>query len=176
MEDNVMIAKDELSRKKMFLKDRLYTMRKFTTSQEAQAMANNRKEGDTILKSNTHYASYHGIDKSIDIPTCQQLLVRCQLMLSVRKQVYHILSRIITCEQLVQTYSSLPLQGENTVSLELAAQKKVNELDVEVTKIRILIQQLIEERHLIIGNVFIYEGMDISQPQSLKIRINAILL
>jgi hypothetical protein len=32
MEDNVMIAKDELSRKEMFLKDRLYTMRNFTTS------------------------------------------------------------------------------------------------------------------------------------------------
>ena len=62
MEDNVMIAKDELSRKEMFLKDRLYTMRNFTTSQEAQAMANSRKEGETILKSNTHYASYHGID------------------------------------------------------------------------------------------------------------------
>jgi hypothetical protein len=35
-EDNVLIAKEELSRKELFLKDRLYTMRNVTMSKQAQ--------------------------------------------------------------------------------------------------------------------------------------------
>ena len=42
-EDKVLIAKEELSRKELFLKDRLYTMRNVTMSKQAQQLCEGTK-------------------------------------------------------------------------------------------------------------------------------------
>jgi hypothetical protein len=42
--DNVLIAKEELSRKELFLKDRLYSMRNVTMSKQSQKLCEGNKK------------------------------------------------------------------------------------------------------------------------------------
>lgn len=49
----------------------------------------------------------------VDTVTCEKLLIRCQLMLSLRGEVVRILSLIATCENLIYTFTNGPLDGSS---------------------------------------------------------------
>lgn len=49
----------------------------------------------------------------IDSDTCEKLLIRCQLMLSLRGELVRILSQIATCETLIYQFTNGPLDGQD---------------------------------------------------------------
>lgn len=110
----------------------------------------------------------------IDIDTCEKLLIRCQIMLSLRGELVRVLQQLATCESLIYAFT-LPEKAPPTPN-HSATKQKVEEIEAICEQTLTLIHKIVNERQQIIGNEFIYDGMDLIKPQNLKVKMTSLLL
>jgi hypothetical protein len=104
----------------------------------------------------------------MDTLTCEKLLIRCQLLLAIRKDVSQLLEDVARLESLVFQFTR--------EDPELCQKQRIGEIEELCNELHGKIAKVVDEHMLVIGKAFYFKDTDLYRPQNLKIKMTSMLL